>query len=197
MQTSGSKVGSGTRLKRLSVLRCGRLLAGNFTIPCALGPQGMVRRKREGDGGTPMGRFRLLWGYYRPDRRRADAGGVPLRPLRHDSGWCETPESARYNRPVRVPARDCTDRMWREDRLYDLVFVLDQNFCRRAKGAGSAIFFHLARPGLTPTAGCVAISEADMRRLAPRLGRGCVMIIGDERRPTSVISPLRGAGVAV
>ena len=68
--------------------------------------------------------------------------------------------------------------MWREDHLYDLTFVLDQNFTRRAKGRGSAIFFHLARPELTPTAGCVAISAADMRKLAPRLAARAVMWIG-------------------
>ena len=68
--------------------------------------------------------------------------------------------------------------MWREDNLYDLVFVLDQNFSRRAKGLGSAIFFHLARPGLTPTAGCVAISETDMRKLAPRLAKRARFVIG-------------------
>ena len=62
--------------------------------------------------------------------------------------------------------------MWREDELYDLTFVLDQNFTRRCKGRGSAVFFHIARPGLTPTAGCVAIAAADMRKLAPRLARG-------------------------
>jgi L,D-peptidoglycan transpeptidase YkuD (ErfK/YbiS/YcfS/YnhG family) len=70
------------------------------------------------------------------------------------------------------------DRMWREDHLYDLTFVLDQNFSRRAKGRGSAIFFHLARPGLTPTAGCIAIPAADMLKLAPLLKRGAVMAIG-------------------
>ncbi len=156
----------------------GWLTAGPFRIPCALGPAGIVRRKREGDGGTPAGRFRLLWGYYRTDRRRPGAGGVPLRPLRPDQGWCEDPQSPRYNRPVRVPAADCTDRMWRDDHLYDLTFVLDQNYTRRAKGRGSAIFFHLARPGLTPTAGCVAIAPSDMRKLAPRLARGVVMDIG-------------------
>jgi L,D-peptidoglycan transpeptidase YkuD (ErfK/YbiS/YcfS/YnhG family) len=79
---------------------------------------------------------------------------------------------------VDLPARDCTDRMWRNDRLYDLTFVLDHNFSRRAKGRGSAIFFHLARPGLAPTAGCVAIAPADMRKLAPRLARRAVMAIG-------------------
>ena len=87
--------------------------------------------------------------------------------MRRDQGWCEDPSSPRYNRPLRLPDADCTDRMWRNDHLYDLTFVIDQNFSRRAKGRGSAIFFHLARPGLTPTAGCVAISAADMRKLAP------------------------------
>ncbi len=134
--------------------------------------------KREGDGGTPAGRFCLLWGYFRPDHWRPPAGGVLLRPMRRDQAWCEDPESPRYNRPVREPAADCTDRMWRDDHLYDVTFVLDQNFTRRAKGRGSAIFFHLARPGLTPTAGCVAISPSDMRKLAPRLARGAMMEIG-------------------
>jgi len=156
----------------------GWLTAGPFRIACALGPAGVVRLKREGDGGTPAGRFPLLWAYYRPDRWRRQSGGVPLTPMRPDQGWCEDPASPRYNRAVRLPAPDCTDRMWREDRLYDLTFALDQNFTRRAKGRGSAIFFHLARPGLTPTAGCVAISPSDMRKLAPRLARGCVMEIG-------------------
>lgn len=156
----------------------GWLTAGALRIPCALGPAGIVRFKREGDGATPAGRFRLLWGYYRPDRPRPPAGGVKLVALRRDQGWCEDPASRRYNRPVRLPAADVTDRMWRADHLYDLVFVLDQNFTRRKKGAGSAIFFHLARPGLTPTAGCVAISAADMRRLAPKLSKRAVMTIG-------------------
>ncbi len=173
--------------QRLSLLRVrplagnrarGRLTAGPLRFACALGPAGIVRIKREGDGGTPAGRFRLLWGYYRPDRRRPPAAGVPLRAMRRDQGWCEDPSSPRYNRPAPLPAADCTDEMWRDDHLYDLVFVLDQNFSRRAKGRGSAIFFHCARPGLTPTAGCVAISPSDMHKLAPRLAQGAVMEIG-------------------
>jgi L,D-peptidoglycan transpeptidase YkuD (ErfK/YbiS/YcfS/YnhG family) len=156
----------------------GWLTAGALRIPCALGPAGIVRRKREGDGGTPAGRYPLLWGYFRSDRMRPLGGGVPLLAMRRDQGWCENPASPRYNQPVRLPARDCTDRMWRDDNLYDLTFVLDYNFSRRRKGAGSAIFFHIARPGLTPTAGCVAIRAADMRRLAPRLAAKAAMVIG-------------------
>ena len=156
----------------------GWLTASNLRIPCALGPAGVVRRKREGDGGTPAGRFRLLWAFYRPDRKRPAAGGVPRRVLRRDQGWCEDPRSPIYNRPVRLPVGFACDAMWRADDLYDLTFVLDYNFTARRKGAGSAIFFHLARPGLTPTAGCVAISAADMRRLAPRLSGRAIMQIG-------------------
>jgi L,D-peptidoglycan transpeptidase YkuD (ErfK/YbiS/YcfS/YnhG family) len=172
---------------RLSILRvraspCNRargwLAAGGLRIPCALGPAGIVRRKREGDGGTPAGRFALLWAFFRPDRSRPAAGGVPMRPLRRDARWCEDPRSACYNRPVRLPCAFAVDSMWRADDLYDLTIVLDQNFTRRRKGGGSAIFFHLARPGLTPTAGCVAIRAADMRRLLPRLSRRAIMAIG-------------------
>jgi L,D-peptidoglycan transpeptidase YkuD (ErfK/YbiS/YcfS/YnhG family) len=176
-----------TMSSRLSLLRVrplagnrarGWLTAGPFRVACALGPAGIVRIKREGDKGTPAGRFRILWGYCRADRVRLRSAGAPLKVMRRDQGWCEDPESPRYNRPVRLPARDCTDRMWRDDHLYDLTFVLDQNFSCRSKGRGSAIFFHLARGGLTPTAGCVAISAADMLKLAPRLARGAMMAIG-------------------
>jgi L,D-peptidoglycan transpeptidase YkuD (ErfK/YbiS/YcfS/YnhG family) len=156
----------------------GWLAAGGLRIPCALGPAGIARRKREGDGATPAGRFRLLWGLYRPDRKRPSAGGVPMRVLRRDAGWCEDPRSPCYNRPVRLPFALACDSMWRDDDLYDLTFVLDYNFTQRRKSAGSAIFFHVARPGLTPTAGCVAIRAADMRRLAPRLSANAVMTIG-------------------
>ncbi len=155
----------------------GWLAAGPMRIACALGPAGVVRTKREGDGGTPAGRFCLLWGYFRPDRPRPDSGGVPLRPMRRDAGWCENPSSRNYNRPVRAPGADATDRMWRKDALYDLTFVLDQNFSARVKGRGSAIFFHIAREDLTPTAGCIAISAAAMRRLAPRLARGAILVV--------------------
>jgi L,D-peptidoglycan transpeptidase YkuD (ErfK/YbiS/YcfS/YnhG family) len=175
---------SPTRLKTLRVLAHpnnrarGWLTAGPLRFPCALGPAGIVRDKREGDGATPAGDFRLLWAYYRPDRPRPDAGGAALTPMRRDTGWCEDPASRRYNRAVRLPAQAGVERMWRADALYDLTFVLDYNYTRRSKGRGSAIFFHIARPGLTPTAGCVAISAADMRKLAPRLARNVVMRIG-------------------
>ena len=57
------------RLKTLRVLSRpadrarGWLIAGPLRIACALGPAGILRDKREGDGGTPAGRFEILWPY--------------------------------------------------------------------------------------------------------------------------------------
>ena len=56
-------------------------------------------------------------------------------------------------------------------RLYDACIVLDWNITPRRRGRGSAIFFHLARPGFTPTQGCVAVTAQVMARLLPRLSR--------------------------
>ena len=63
------------------------------------------------------------------------------------------------------------DRLWRADHLYDLVIELDHNVRPRVARRGSAIFVHVARPGLEPTAGCVALPAASLRRLLARMSR--------------------------
>jgi L,D-peptidoglycan transpeptidase YkuD (ErfK/YbiS/YcfS/YnhG family) len=65
--------------------------------------------------------------------------------------------------------------MRRADGLYDVVIVLDWNMRPAIRGRGSAIFLHLARPGYTPTEGCVAVSRRTMLRLLPILRRGSVI----------------------
>ena len=50
--------------------------------------------------------------------------------------------------------------MMRDDRLYDIVIVLDWNISERRRNHGSAIFLHVAKPGYAPTEGCVAVSPA-------------------------------------
>ncbi len=156
----------------------GRLQAGDVVIRCALGRSGLTRDKREGDGATPVGVFRLLDLRFRADRSAFIPCRLPRRPIRCDDGWCDDSRAPNYNRPVRLPSRAGHEDMWRQDELYDLVIVLDCNLSPRRKGRGSAIFFHCARPDLSPTAGCVALRKADMRRLLPRLGRRVALQIG-------------------
>ena len=156
----------------------GVLLAGPLRIPCALGPAGIVRAKREGDGATPAGRFRLRRLMYRADRIGRPPAALPMRSVRRDDGWCDDPASGCYNRAVRLPFRPSHERMWRSDGLYDIVIELDHNRSPRIAGHGSAVFFHLAHRDLAATAGCVAIRADDMRRLLPRLSASTRLVIG-------------------
>jgi L,D-peptidoglycan transpeptidase YkuD (ErfK/YbiS/YcfS/YnhG family) len=155
----------------------GVLIAGTLRIPCALGRSGVTSLKREGDGATPRGRLKLRALLHRPDQILRIRSAVATRPLRPAEGWCEVPGDRNYNRPVAIPYAASHERMWRDDRLYDIVGLLDWNERPRRGNAGSAIFFHIRRGDGGPTAGCIAISLKDMRRLLPLLARKPVFIV--------------------
>jgi L,D-peptidoglycan transpeptidase YkuD (ErfK/YbiS/YcfS/YnhG family) len=141
---------------------------GGLAFPCALGRSGRSVRKREGDGATPVGRWRLLGVLYRSDRGRCPSTRLPVRPSAPDDGWCDAPGDRNYNRPVRHPYPASAERLWREDGLYDIVVVLSHNVRPRVRGAGSAVFMHLARPGYRPTEGCIALKREHLLRLLER-----------------------------
>jgi L,D-peptidoglycan transpeptidase YkuD (ErfK/YbiS/YcfS/YnhG family) len=155
----------------------GRLHVGPHVLPCALGPAGVKRVKREGDGATPAGRFALVKAYWRADKAPRPRLSFPLQAIGVADLWCDDPKAALYNRPARAPLKAGHETMRRDDRLYDLVFILDHNQRPRVRGAGSAIFLHVAREGFPPTQGCVAIAPQAMRRLAPLLRRGAIIEI--------------------
>jgi L,D-peptidoglycan transpeptidase YkuD (ErfK/YbiS/YcfS/YnhG family) len=155
----------------------GRFHAGPVVVRCAIGRGGIRQDKREGDRSTPGGAFRLLAGFFRQDRVLRKAWISPLRPVRPSDGWCDDPESALYNRRVVLPCRASHEKLWRADRLYDLVIILDYNIHPRRKNRGSAIFLHCARPDFAPTGGCIALRLDDLRRMLPRLARKPVLTV--------------------
>ena len=157
--------------------RRGRVIAGPLRLPCALGSGGTLRGKREGDGGTPVATMRILALLYRPDRTPRPRTGVPVRPIRPDDGWCDDPRSALYNRPVKRPFAGSHERMWRDDALYDVVVDLAWNRDPIRRGRGSAIFLHSARPGFSPTEGCVAVDRGAILRLVARMGRRTRIVV--------------------
>ena len=138
---------------------------GPFRWRCALGRTGVKAMKREGDGATPRGTFEVRRAYYRPYAMRRVATGVALRPLNPAMGWCDAPGDRNYNREVRLPYPASAEKMWRDDRLYDLVIVLGHNDLPRVRGGGSAIFMHVARPGYPPTEGCIALRRDHLKLL--------------------------------
>lgn len=156
----------------------GTLRLGPVVLPCALGRSGIRAFKREGDGATPVGHFPILRGMVRGDRPLAAVPMMlPSRRIRRREGWSDDPLDPAYNRAVRLPRRRRAEDLWRDDRLYDVVIVLDYNVTRRARWRGSAVFWHVAQPGLGPTEGCIALSTRDMARVIPHLRRRQALIV--------------------
>ena len=145
----------------------GVLIIGGQRYDCALGRTGVTTEKVEGDGKTPIGTYPLRVVFYRADRVSRPETGVPVRELTPATGWSEDPAREDYNTEITVPpcgeAPAGIDRMTRDDHVYDITVVIGYNDDPPVKGRGSAIFMHVARPGYTPTAGCVALSESDLR----------------------------------
>lgn len=150
----------------------GRLCLGGVSLPCALGRAGRKPLKREGDGASPIGSWRVRAVYYRADRGPRPRTTLPVRRIGADDGWCDAPGDANYNRFVRHPYPASAERLWREDAVYDVIVVLDHNERPRVRGGGSAVFLHVARPGFAPTEGCVAVRHRDLLRLVALLRPG-------------------------
>lgn len=154
----------------------GRFDLGDRICPCALGKGGVVsaEAKREGDGGSPIGTWPIREILYRPDQRFSKFMGIEIAhaPIAPEDGWCDAPGDPNYNRRITFPFGASAEHLWREDRVYDVVVVLGYNDDPPVPGKGSAIFLHLARPGYTPTEGCVALGEADMEAFLARVKPG-------------------------
>ena len=76
---------------------------GVLNLPCALGKGGRRTRKREGDGATPIGCWKLVRVLYRADRVKRPATSLPVKAIGRNDGWCDAPADRNYNRFVRLP----------------------------------------------------------------------------------------------
>lgn len=174
-------------VRKLSIVRVvrsvrdrsrGFLVAGASVFPCALGRGGVRVDKREGDGGTPRARLPMRRMFLRPDKGPHAPALLPRRWIGPTDAWCDDMADRRYNRLIRRPPGVAEERLWREDHLYDVIVELGWNDRPVRRGRGSAIFWHLARPGFTPTAGCVATRREVFAKVLPRLSGRAVMVIG-------------------
>ena len=143
-----------------------------LAFPCALGKGGLIAAadKREGDGASPIGAWPVRRIYFRPDR--IEPPHTDWTPIKKTDGWCDAPGDARYNRPVSLPYPASSEKLWREDHVYDLIVELGYNDDPVMHGHGSAIFMHVARPAYEPTEGCVALAKAHLLIVLGNLGVG-------------------------
>ena len=145
--------------------------------PCSVGRGGLRRNKQEGDGATPIGRWPLRRLFYRPDREDRPGTRLPSSPLAPNLGWCDDPDDALYNQPVKLPYPGRHETLWRKDALYDLIVVLGYNDAPPLRGAGSAIFLHVATLDYDPTEGCVALAKDHLRSLLGAIGPGDHLVV--------------------
>jgi L,D-peptidoglycan transpeptidase YkuD (ErfK/YbiS/YcfS/YnhG family) len=160
----------------------GILQVEGWTYPCALGRSGVTTNKREGDGATPAGCFALREVRFRADRIGTIRTALPHRATTPKDGWCDDPDDPRYNRETRLPIDASAETLWRDDALYDVVVVIGYNDAPVQAGKGSAIFLHVAGPGLAATEGCVALPRNTLIEIVERLAPGDeIEIRGDAR----------------
>ena len=135
-------------------------------MKAVVGRNGFAPRgeKREGDGRTPSGPYRLgtAFGYAPSAPTR-----MPYRQALPDDLWVDDPAAPNYNRWVRQSEVQATsyEKMKRDDDLYKYGIVIEYNMDPVVPGHGSAIFLHIWAGESSTTAGCVAVSEEDMLKI--------------------------------
>jgi L,D-peptidoglycan transpeptidase YkuD (ErfK/YbiS/YcfS/YnhG family) len=147
------------------VKKSGYLKYKNFKFRCALGKNGIKKKIKEGDNITPKGIFRITKIYYRHDRIGNLKTLIKKTKIKKNIGWCDDSKSNFYNQQIKLPNKFNYEKLYRNDRIYDLLAVLNYNTNPVVKNKGSAIFIHIARNNYKPTAGCVALKKGDLIKL--------------------------------
>ena len=142
-----------------------QVLWENEILSCSVGYNGFAKDKREGDGCTPVGKWKLLTVYYRPDKIDLPKTSLPVIAITSDMGWSDDPIDHLYNCLVTKPHDFSHENLWRGDNLYDLLITTSHNVNPSIPGLGSAIFIHQMHENQTPTAGCLGLKLPDLEYL--------------------------------
>ena len=142
----------------------------DFQFRCCVGKNGLTNNKIEGDKCTPKGKLRLNRIFYRADRILKFKSKIEKIKIKN-MGWCDDPKSRHYNQLIYISKKKIKcEKLYRKDHKYDILIELDYNRKKIIPRKGSAIFLHLTN-NYKPTAGCIAISENDMKILIKILNK--------------------------
>ena len=137
------------------------LLYDEFKFKCSIGKNGKTTKKIEGDNKTPKGLYTLGPLYYRKDRLPKLSTKLKKIEIMKNFGWCDDVKSKFYNKPIKTNINVRHEKLYRNDKKYDLLIPIEYNSKRPKKNKGSAIFLHLTS-NYKKTQGCVTIKEKDM-----------------------------------
>ena len=147
------------------------LTFNNYKVKCALGKRGIGVKKKEGDQITPRGSYKIRGILYRRDKIKNLKTKLIKKVINKKMGWCDDPKSKKYNQLIKLPSKFNFEKLYRNDDIYDIVFILNFNTSPVKKNKGSAIFVHIAKKNYLPTRGCIAIKKNDIKKLAREINR--------------------------
>ena len=152
----------------ITVFKNGELHYKNKIYKCALGRNGIKKKKIEGDGCTPEGEFSLGPLYYRSDRIKKFKSCFKFIPIQKNMFWSDYPHSVHYNKLLNFKDTSC-ESLYKTNNTYDLILVIHYNIKPIIKHKGSAIFLHLAKKNFSPTSGCIALKKDCFLNLLKKL----------------------------
>jgi D-alanyl-D-alanine dipeptidase len=126
--------------------------------------------KREGDGKSPAGIFRISSAFGLPDRSEVNWIKLPYLHLTDKIECVDDAKSPAYNTivdrsTVPSPDWDSSEKMKTYTVEYRLGATVDHNTAPRQNGAGSCIFLHIWKASDKPTSGCTAMTADNMEML--------------------------------
>ena len=146
---------------KIIIIEKDTLLYDEFKFKCSIGKNGKTTKKIEGDNKTPKGLYTLGPLYYRKDRFSKLTTKLKKIEIMKNFGWCDDVKSKFYNKPIKTNINVRHEKLYRNDKKYDLLIPIKYNYKKPKKNKGSAIFLHLTS-NYNKTQGCVAIKEKDM-----------------------------------
>ena len=154
-----------------------KIIFNNYKVKCSIGKRGIGIKKREGDKITPKGKFKVRYILYRKDRITNLKTKITKLIIRRDMGWCDDPKSQSYNKLVRLPFKYNFEKLYKINNTYDIILVLNFNSNPIRKNKGSAIFIHVAKKNYKKTAGCVAVSKKDLKKIVREMNKNTIVNI--------------------
>ncbi len=153
------------------------LLYKGYKIKCSIGKLGTTYSKKEGDLSTPKGFFKLGILYYRKDRIKLTKCKIKKKIIKKNMGWCDDIKSKKYNRKILFPFKYSAEKLYRNEKIYDIFINIKYNYSPSIKGKGSAIFLHLTNKKYKPTRGCIAIQKKDFVKIIPLIKKNTKILI--------------------
>ena len=147
------------------------LLYKGYKLKCSIGKSGITHVKKEGDLATPKGVFKLGLLYYRKDRNKSLKSKLKKKIIKKNMGWCDDSKCKKYNQEIYIPSKYESEKLYRKDKIYDILINIKYNHSPVIKEKGSAIFLHLTNNKYKPTKGCVAIQKKDFLKILPFINR--------------------------